>query len=95
MLIPKFSLRFMLGLMAVVAVYCLIVSFAVRGHVWAIAINIALASLISVFISYAFYFLLTLPMSLLDQAFQGPRQPTSPFATSQPPPQILPPQEPE
>ncbi len=95
MLIPKFSIRFLLGLMTAVAVFCLIASFAMQGQAWALALCLALGSLLSVFLSYALYFWLTLPLSLLDAALRGPPQPTSPFATDRPPPQILPPQEPE
>jgi hypothetical protein len=45
MLIPQFSIRWVLALTAVCAVFSLILAAAVHGSPWAIAISIAVASL--------------------------------------------------
>jgi hypothetical protein len=45
MVIPQFSLRWILAVTAVCAVFSLILAAAVRGSPWAIALSIAVASL--------------------------------------------------
>jgi hypothetical protein len=95
MLIPKFSLRSLLLLMALVGAVSLVISMAVQGQAWAIAVSAALAGLVATFALFVMFFLLAAPMALLVESLGGRPVPASPFATQQPPPQIIPPQEPE
>lgn len=95
MLLPKFSIRSLLLLMVVAGFVFLTASQAVRGQSWAIAVCIALLSLLLSFVVYTVVFFLAVPAALISQAMETNTAPTSPFATHQPPPQILPPQDPE
>lgn len=95
MLLPKFSIRSLLLLMVVAGFVFLTIAQAVSGQAWAIAICIALLSLTLSFLVYAAVFFLAVPAALVSQAMETNTVPTSPFATHQPPPQILPPQDPE
>jgi hypothetical protein len=44
--IPQFTIRWMLGLMTVWAVIFSIVALAMRGHLWAVGISVALGTLV-------------------------------------------------
>jgi len=64
MLIPQYSLRWLLGVMAVCAVVLSIFGLAVRGHGWAIALSIAILGTAAAIILYAVVFLLVWAYSL-------------------------------
>jgi uncharacterized membrane protein len=94
MLIPRYSLRTMLGLMTAFGLLFLVISMAVRGHEWALAVVLAIASLAIVFLAFAGQFLVVWLFA------QGARllsrsEPGSPFAQGKPPPQILSPTDPD
>jgi len=57
MLIPRYSLRWLLGLTTFSAGVSLVLSYAVRGHAWAIGISAGLWSLVVVAIAYVITFL--------------------------------------
>jgi len=57
MLIPRFSLRWLLGLTTFSAGVSLVLSYAVRGHAWAIGITSGLWSLVVVGLFYIGAFL--------------------------------------
>ncbi|HTN76308.1 MAG TPA: hypothetical protein VL096_13715 [Pirellulaceae bacterium] len=95
MLIPKFSFRTLLLVMLANAGLCLLISLAIRGQSWAIACCAAIGGLVLVFGLYVVVFLLSAPIALLSTALQRMPEPASPFATGAPPPQIMPPREPE
>jgi hypothetical protein len=57
MLIPRYSLRWLLGLTTFSAGVSLVLSYAVRGHAWAIGITSALWSLVIVGLFYIAAFL--------------------------------------
>ena len=52
-LIPRFTIRGLLLLMTVSSFFFLILTFAVRGRVWAIAVSVGVASLLLAFLGYA------------------------------------------
>jgi len=95
MLIPRFTIRWLLLLTTVCSFFFFVLACAVRGSGWAGAISIAVAGLVVAFILYGaffgFAFVLT---SLFGQIRSRPTGGT-PFATAEPPPQIIPPEEPE
>jgi len=95
-LIPRFTIRGLLLLMTVSSFFFLILTFAVRGRLWAIAVSVGVASLLLAFLGYAAVFgvayVVASIVSLLRGAAAGP---ATPFATAEPPPQIIPPDEPE
>ncbi len=84
----------MLGLTASAAVYFLIVSFALRGRTWAIAVSVAIAVVLLTFLVYAVVFLVGWVFAIVEQEMRKPPEAQSPFASSAPPPQIIPPEGP-
>lgn len=56
MILPQFSLRMVLGLMAVLAFVSLVVSRGLQGSSWAMGVTIALTALVFSFIAYAAVF---------------------------------------
>jgi len=57
MLIPRYSLRWLLGLITFSAVVSLVLSYAVRGAPWAVGVAAGLWSLVLVGLSYVMAFL--------------------------------------
>jgi len=57
MLIPRYSLRWLLGLTTFAAVVSFVLSYAVRGHAWAIGVAAGLWSLVAVGLAYIAAFL--------------------------------------
>ena len=55
-LIPQFSIRWLFGATAMVAVAFTIVGLAVRGSAWAVAVSFGLASLATLVLTYALIF---------------------------------------
>ncbi len=96
MLIPRFSVKRMLAIVAGFSAFFAIVSLAVRGHyAWAVSLTLAVSSLVVAFLIYAFFFLIAWWISLLVDLGRGRPRPQSPFAGQTPPPQIITPQDPE
>ena len=95
MLIPRFTVRWLLLLTTVCAVFFAIVAWGLRGNSGALALSIAVGSLVLAFVCYGAVFGVAYVLASLLGVFQ--RRPTggTPFATAAPPPQILPPDEPE
>jgi hypothetical protein len=92
MLIPRFSVRWLLVVTAVSAVVALIVSQAMAGHVWAIALSATLGAAAAMFAIQSAVFLLAWSMAAAWRARRRP-EPSSPFAAHTVPPQLLPPPE--
>lgn len=96
MLIPRFTIRGLLLLMTVSSFISLVLTFAVRGRLWAIAVSVGIASLLLAFLSYAFVFGVAYAVATAANLLRGAAAgPSTPFATAEPPPQIIPPDEPE
>ena len=95
MLIPRFTLRWLMLLISVISVFCVIVAQAFRGHAWALGISLAVASLVLSFLLYGAFFCLACLLALMRRAQRPAVAAASPFATVEPPPQIIPPEDPE
>ncbi len=95
MLIPRFSVRWMLLLTACCAVFAFVVSLAVAGHVWAIALSVTLASTALIFTLYALFFLVAWAGATWWGKVVGRRPAASPFASHTAPPHWVPPEEPD
>jgi hypothetical protein len=80
MILPRFSILWLMGLTLVCAVLSLIISFAVRGDVWAVAATAALGSGLVLMLFYILAFLVAWLIAQIENAFRsrGP-QPVSPF----------------
>ena len=94
MLAPRLSVRALFGLVVLTGFASLVVAQAIRGAPWAGALVMAGVTLGTMVLLYAVAFLVVWVMAGPGRDPLGPRQGT-PFATSEPPPQILPPEEPE
>lgn len=91
MLIPRFSIRWLLGLTTASGVFFYLVMLATRGQAWAIAISVAVASLLATaFLQITVFGLAWLVTSWL-QRFRRSTGRTSPFASAGPPEQVIPP----
>jgi hypothetical protein len=95
MLIPRFTIRWLLMLTTVCAVFFAIVALALRDHIWAIGVSVGVGSLILAFACYGAVFGVAYVLASLVGAFGRPPSGGTPFATATPPPQIIPPEEPE
>jgi len=70
MLIPRFSIRWLLGLTTLSAAVSLVLSYAVRGHAWAIGITAGLWTFVAVGLLFITAFLCAW---LIDQTFAASR----------------------
>ena len=91
MLIPRFSLRLLMVVTTLSGVFFLVVAQAVRGHAWAIALTVGLSALLATLVLHAMVFGLAWSMTFFWRRFSGRESTGSPFATSAPPPQVIPP----
>jgi hypothetical protein len=89
MLLPRFSLRQLLGLITGCSVLFTIASFAVRGQHWAIAVIAGIGSLLVIFGIYALMFIATLALSVLFGAQKSSSLRQSPFADDSPSPRVI------
>ena len=80
MLIPRFSIRWLLGLTTFSAGVSLVLSYAVRGHAWAIGVTSGLWTFVVIGLLYAVAFLGAWLISQWNVSPQGPSG-VSPFAT--------------
>ena len=81
MLIPQFSLRWLLAVMTGCAVVFSVVGLGVRGHVWAAGISIGIGSLVILATIYALLFGMAWTFSVVTSAlgFGGGTSSGSPF----------------
>jgi hypothetical protein len=89
MLIPRFSLRWLLWLTTVSALVSLVLSFAVRGRAWALGITAGLWCLVAVFVFFVLAFLAAWLVANTKAGFRSVLRPQdlraageSPFAQS-------------
>jgi hypothetical protein len=94
MLIPRFTIRGLLLLTFGGSLLSLVFSFAVRGQLWAIAVSLAVAGTLIAFLLYGVLFGLAYLLASMAGRAVPRAKASSPFAAG-PPPQILPPREPE
>ena len=94
MLFPQFTIKRLLLLTAGCAVLFLVMSLALRGQVWAMAISIGVLSLVVAAIFYALAFVITWPLAEFFDFVSKQKKPTAPFAQYRPAPKLLTPEEP-
>ena len=92
MLLPRYSLRWILAINAVFALVFLVASYARSGQSWAIGLlGTLIAGAVSMLL-FATLFAITFLFSRFVRATQRVRT-ESPFATDKLPPQIIPPRD--
>ena len=92
MLIPRFSLRWLLLLTTLSGLFFFVVARAVAGNPWAIALAVALSATLGTFVLHAIVFGLAWTMAVSWRFAVARKTSSSPFATSAPPPQVIPPE---
>jgi len=101
MLIPRYTVRRLLAITAACAGFFWILAISlnpsveVEDKLWAVAISIAGGSLVVAFVCYAAFFGLAYILATLFGLVRERPVGGTPFATAEPPPQIIPPQDPE
>jgi hypothetical protein len=95
MLIPRFTVRWLLVLTAACALLAFVVSLGIGGSVWAMSLAITLGSLILTVLLYAAAFLLAWAAAAAWRWSVRRASPASPFAMHTAPPQLLIPEEPD
>jgi hypothetical protein len=93
MLIPRFSLRWLLLLTTVCAVFFLVVRFAFRGDFWAIGLVVTVVTLVVASFTYGLLFSLAFVLAALLRLVRPSSRSASPFATDALPPQVIPPRD--
>jgi hypothetical protein len=93
MLLPRFSLRLLLGLTTVCGVFFLVVLEATRGRAWAIAGTAAVAGLLLTLFFYAAIFVMAWVLAAVWTRLVRRPVMRSPFAAAGPPPQLIPPRD--
>jgi hypothetical protein len=84
MLIPRYSLRWLLVLITVSAAISFVLSYAIRGRDWAIGIAAGLASLAILMALFVLAFLAAWAIAQLEKAASRRDPGTSPFAGNTP-----------
>ncbi|MEX2142581.1 MAG: hypothetical protein WD894_25230 [Pirellulales bacterium] len=74
MVLPQFSLRMVLGLVAVLGFVSLVMSRGLQGSAWAMGATMALAALVFAFLAYAAAFGLVFVVSKVFQRQAIPRR---------------------
>jgi hypothetical protein len=82
MLIPQFSIRWLLALMTVCAVVFSIVGLAARGHAWAAGVSVGIGALVVLAFVYGSLFAVVWTFSVVTAPLRGggAGSETSPFA---------------
>lgn len=91
MLVPTFSIRWLLGITTISAFFFLVVNFAIAGHTWAYCAATAIVVFALAFMFYGLMFLFAFWMTRITRLARPKPKPSSPFATDTLPPQIIPP----
>ena len=91
MLIPRFSIRWLLAMTSVCALFSYVVAQAVAGAQWALAMTASLSLVATCFLLYAVAFLIAYGLARFTRSLRSNDAPQTPFASDeQLPPQIIP-----
>jgi len=95
MLIPRFSIRFLLLLTTFCAVFFFVMTLAVQGSQWAVAVCVATGGLLLSMLMQAGTFGVAWAFTSFFGLFRRDELASSPFASAKPPPQYIEPLTPE
>jgi ABC-type Na+ efflux pump permease subunit len=95
MWIPRLSLKSTLVGFTALGLYFSLITLAVQGNNAALAVSVAIGSLALTVFVYAMFFLAALLLAGMLGISRRKPATSSPFATEVPPPQIIPPFEPD
>lgn len=89
MLIPRFSIRWMMAIMVVFALIFVVAKFAMTGSIWALSILAAVFAGVILMVIFALMFLaVSLVVKVLPVRSRTKTE--SPFAADRLPPQVIP-----
>ena len=94
MLAPQFTTRRMLLLISGCSVLFLVLSMAVRGHYWAIAVSLGMGSILLTFLAFALFFQVSFVLAKFLGLLRPKQRPVSPFAKDTAPPTYVAPSNP-
>jgi len=88
MLIPRFSIRWMMAIMVVFALIFVVAKFAMTGSIWALSILASVFAGVILMVAFALMFLV---ISLIGKVLpvRSKPQAESPFAADRLPPQVI------
>jgi len=89
MLIPRFSIRFLLILTTLCAAFFAIVTLAAQGSQWATAVSVAIAGIVLALSIHAGTFGVAWILASFFGVFRRGKSASSPFADAKPPPQYI------
>ena len=96
MLIPRFSMRWLLLALGGASLLAFAARQAVFGESWGLAVMVTVGALAMMFTTYVFIFAGTfLVATLVSLLFRGRPAPESPFASAKAPPQVIAPTSPD
>lgn len=95
MVLPRFSLRWLLLATTVFGLVSFAISGALQGRPWAVGVTAAVCGAAVLFVLFAAVFLVSQWFALLLRLSRGAERGASPFADAGRPLQIIPPTEPE
>lgn len=91
MLIPRFSLRWILSFTTVLGVLFVVVRQAFLQQTWAIAFSAAVGLLVAIFLTYGVLFMLAYGLAKATRTLSPTKKPSNPFIVEgQYPPQMVP-----
>ena len=93
MLIPRFSVRWLMLLTAVCAVFFLVMRYAALGRFWAIGLAATVLTLALAMLVYGLLFVLAFVLAGLLRLVRPTSPSVSPFATDSLPPQVIAPRD--
>jgi len=93
MLIPRFSVRWLMLLTTVCAVFFLVMRYAALGRFWAIGLVATVSTLVLAMLVYGLLFSLAFVLAGLLRMVRPSSPTASPFATDSLPPQVIPPRD--
>ena len=95
MLIPRFSLRWLLSALTASGLFFLVVAQAVRGEHWAQGLCFAALCLASCLALYVVAWSAAIVLAKTLSVQPAVEAESTPFASAEPPAQIIPPEDPE
>jgi hypothetical protein len=90
MLIPRYSIRTYFVTTVLLAIFCVVLGYAIDGQLWARGVSVGVISAVAAFGMYALLFAIAW-FFVEGRAMLQHTPPQSPFVSDEPPKQVLPP----
>jgi hypothetical protein len=90
MFIPRFSIRTYFVATVLLAIFCVVLGYAIDGRLWARGISVALIAAVGAFGMYAILFAIAW-VFVEGRELRRYTKPQNPFVSDEPPKQVMPP----